>query len=413
MDHIERWVAGRLAVSGERGTPPDGLARRIREMIEVRRRRRRRALALGSAIAVAVVLTVPAVALVNVRADPPVPMASSPVRPERPAAVGDSIAVTIPRELPGGSVFHARALGVDGAVIGIGVQDDGEWDDRLWMAVPQEPVPQSITEQIAAGTVFGPAMSEQTLFWVAYRDEPDDLFVNCADLLTGGDPHELGESGMLRGYAPVLVDQGAAVWTDRGGQDRQDPAVWTVAGCADDRREVARGVAVAFAYPDVYVVPASVAAGDGQSTGSLRQFDIETGQVTGEYSLPPDLARTELGSATFAANDIILAAAGGSSLAVADRGNGRWTTIVADLPGSDGGNGTETHLTAGDRIIAYASIPITVSGQTSGLARSLAYDPVTGASQTWDGELYAAGGWLLWEGKHGDEAHYYLGRVAE
>lgn len=423
MDQLERRVTDRLTATGKRGEVPAYLADRIVHMIRTRERRRRRVMVLGAAVAVAAVLTIPAVGVVDQRTDAPdpttLPLTQPPADP--PAVIGTGPIVAIPRQLPGGSVLQARTLDADGTVVGIGVRD-GEWDPQMWMASPGEPVPLALDgPQVAEAASFA-VVSEQTLFWVERRDEPHDLFTVCADLRAAGPVHELGDNGMLRGSVPVLADEGLGVWTDQGrdpSSDRDEPAtvpatVWLARGCGDEPQAVARDAeAVAFAYPDLFVRPLTASDTDDGNAPMLVQLDVETGRVTGELTLPRNLAMGEEDrSVRFAVNETTLAWADGEALTLAERHGGTPDRMVVDLPTSTGSNGTEILLTIGNHIVAYSSIPITISGDPSYSAKSIVFDLRTGEHHALNGMAYAAGDWLLWEGGDRGAASYYLGRVA-
>jgi hypothetical protein len=333
----------------------------------------------------------------------------------------DSV-VVIPRELPGGWILQAQTVGADGTVVGVGVrEEDGAWTDQMWMFRPHDAAPQAVDGPRIEEFALSPAVSEQGLFWVERRDEPYDLFVMCTDVREPGEVQVLGDSGMMRGYVPVLVDVEVAIWTDQGrdpfgndnGAQTVPTTVWMVRGCGGEPSAVASdSYAVAFSYPDVFVRP--VGADEGAPV--LHQVDVETAQVTGEVSLPLTLgAHKEESPARFAANSTIIAWIDGDLLTIFDRQSETLEQVTGNLPVKRGANGSQTLLTAGSHLVAYSSIPIpSGGGDPSGSAQSIVYDLRTGERRELSGIVYAAGDWLLWHGEgEGNSSVYHLGQVRD
>ncbi|GIF76523.1 hypothetical protein [Asanoa siamensis] len=335
MDQLERTLGDHLSRAGADLRPPAGLADRITTAI-VHRRRRRRVVATA-AVAAALVLVVPAVGWVSGRPGPSGtgaaagPSAASALPPEIAALVTDVTTYDLDR---------VDSVGPTGVVVGGPEQE-------LSVDTPGAP-----TRTLARSPhAWAAAAGQDIVVWADHRDgDRHDFQVMCA----GGtrEPRQVGDRGVLKRDNPIQVSDDTLLWTDEAGQ------AWYAEGCAGAPRKIdARGHAVAFAFPDAFLVD--------DTTGELRQVDVRTGT----QQLVPGAPRFDVptGGQVFAATTTHLAWASEGRLSVLDRR----AVVVNTVPG---GVTATARLTAGDRFVVCASdgrpettVYDTATGRVSGL----------------------------------------------
>ncbi|TYB44697.1 hypothetical protein [Actinomadura chibensis] len=313
--------------------------------------------------------------------------------------VDRSTVVTIPGTVAGGAAFRPDALGADGSVIG------RTPDRRVWAAGPRSPKPRYLGSKAEGGLSAGPGFTT----WIT----PDSWQLTCRT--SGGAVRRIGPQGTTPAQ-PVLASGGMVVAND----PMEQPWEARTKGCADTGRSTANrlgttlGVARAFAYPTMFVVEPS-------QKRVLREIDVRTDRVVREHPLPTGvrpvppppsmevprgghststpLTATETPSAPeqkwqAAANGRYFAWAAEGRLRIVERAG--WKNQREVVRRDGGRDGAAASLTAGDRVIAYAA------GRGSTV-----YDTEARRVHAWDGQVLAAGGWLLWR----EGADYRLGRV--
>ncbi|TDD83031.1 hypothetical protein [Actinomadura rubrisoli] len=418
MNPIEEQLRDAFGAHAETVRPHPGAhaenARRIR------RARARRMITLptaGVALATAAVTLAP-VALPGFRDDAPVGAAGA----FPGALVKQSTIVRIPAGLPGGAAFTADTVGADGTVLGRSA------DSRVWRAGARGGTPRPLGVRAQGGLTAGPGH----VTWI----EPGKWELKCRT--PDGATRVIGPQGATA-ERPVLASGGAIIGSDI----MEQPFV--TGGCAspgrvmDTRGKGSLGLAVALSYPTAFVT-------DLHSDRVVREVDVRTDKVIREHPLPAGVKPQAIGGnlqggsgqviveapASYpfkvrggarkgastqkkvrmqvlgpekaiveqrwqaAANDRYFAWAVDGVLRIVDRED--WKRTITPLRGRtfSPAQAALGRLTAGDRVIAY-----TAAG------RSVVYDTRTRVAATYQGEVYAAGDWLLW--RAGND--YRLARV--
>ncbi|MEU7897021.1 hypothetical protein AB0B45_29680 [Nonomuraea sp. NPDC049152] len=381
MDEMESRLVEVLGDPGET-VPPPGLADRVHRGVTVRRRRRRVLALAAGACAVALAVAVPVA--VRQAGGEGQTVAASVVGLED--LVDPAHSVTVPARTPEGKEFLPLALGEDGSLIGVGGKGD------TWEIGPEggplRPLEQASSGALGAGPgvrvfagggFFGPLM--------------------CRD-----------RSGITTAISPKGIKDFTPVWVSGGTIVGSDPLLrpWKAKGCTKGTTLPVRGEAVAFSYPDLFVV-------DPFDGNGLRQVDVDSGKTVARRPLPEGVNvrtggnRWQLWLA--AVNRDTFAWVVNGVLRTADRATWQVTEGRRALPFAaemdwggryfsmkekiePGAENTYPHLnaslTAGNRLVAYTAL-----GETPGW-RSVVHDPRTGRSFELPGKTYAAGDWLVW-----------------
>jgi hypothetical protein len=395
MGDFERAIGEHLrARADDVGVPPH-LGERIETRVTVRRRRRRLAEISSAVATVAVVIAVPVAVQLRVEQPHSPRLAASTTRPPRLNLTVDHL-VSIPRELPGGKVFSALALGPDGTLIGQGTSFDrmSHDDGRLWRSGPAGGTPRQVT---SAPGLWAAHTDGKRIIWPQNTDRLHDFQLMCAE--ADAAPRQLGRQGVAAVEYAFAADSGIVVWNDE--VNDMSHTVWAARSCDETPQPLFHGGSgVAFSYPDVLV------AGEkkrGGFDGRLTQVDVDSGAaVPLHLTGPSGLAGRE--DAAFAANRQVLAWADGGAVTVLDRRTGAAKAIPMRLPHTTGVNGEVRRLTAGNKVLVYSTQPQDGDPDT---AKSLVYDLRTAKSFRLAGDAYAAGDWFAWR----DGASYRLGRV--
>ncbi|MBT2229242.1 hypothetical protein [Nonomuraea sp. NEAU-A123] len=385
MDDVESRLRDVLGDPG-RTVPPGDLADRVHRGVAVRRRRRRALALAAAACAVALAVAVP-VAWRQVGGQGTT-VANSV------NGFGDLVdipgSVAFAGETSDGGDFFPEAVGEDGSVLGRAGK--GLWETGPEGAGPLRP--------LNAVSGAAPAIGPGVRVW------PGTNFVAplyCRD---------------QNGTTTVMENMvGTPLWVSGGTIVGSDTTLrpWTAKGCAKGAAVPgASGEAVAFSYPDLFVV-------DPFKADGLRQVDVESGALVAERPLPEGV-NVRTGADRWqlwlgAANRDTFAWVVDGVLRTADRADWRVTEGPRVPPAEEmdwsgrvqlaDGRSLNTYphlsgrLTAGDRLIVYTA------GKIPGGWRSLVYDPRSGQSFEFQGVAYAAGDWLLWN----DGASYRLARV--
>jgi hypothetical protein len=392
VDEVTRRIAERLAAPARESRPPADLADRILVAVRQRRRQRRRNTVLAGVMAVAIVAAIVALRNPGPTATPPGPPpthssptlsapASALLAPPAPEALDELVdrtsAVTQPVRISS-TPYHFRvdSLGPTGVLLG-GTGFDGDpfrdTDANVWLAAPGDAPPAPVT---ARGDPWAHSAGDRTVAWLEHRDEEHDFQLICIDLDRGRTAVQISNRGVPKTFAnPVHVDGDTIVWMD------ERRTTWAMDGCAGTPRQLpASGPVVAFAYPDAFVADLA--------TREIRMVDVET------YEMAPVPVLSGVDWSTgIAASPAAIAWVRGPTLMVFDRSTGRTREVAAPLPASNGTNGDLIDLTAGGRLVVYATRPMDGSPMSSA---SLVYDVRTGRSVTLASEAYAAGDLLLW-----------------
>jgi hypothetical protein len=391
MDDVESRLGDVLGDPG-RTVPPADLADRVLRGVAVRRRRRRALAFAAAACAVALAVAVP--------------VAWRPVGGEGQTVansvtgLGDLVdlpgSVALAVEAPNSGDFFPEALGEDGSVLGRSSKGKD-----LWESGP-EGGPLRPLDAVSGGT---PATGPGVRVWPGTNIVAP---LYCRD---------------RNGTTPVMPENmvGTSLWVSGGMIVGSDTTLrpWAAKGCTKGAAvSGVSGEAVAFSYPDLFVV-------DPFKANGLRQVDVESGALVAERPLPEGVnVRTDADRPQLwlgAANRDTFAWVVDGVLRTANRADWR-VTEGPRLPPAEEinvGGGRQlpdgrtfdtiyphlyARLTAGDRLIVYSTIG--TLGEGPGW-QSVVYDPRSGQSFAFKGLAYAAGDWLLWN----DGASYRLARV--
>ena len=81
-----------------------------------------------------------------------------------------------------------------------------------------------------------------------------------------------------------------------------------------------------------------------------------------------------------------------------DAESNRGVVAASDLPVVSGSNGSVVRVTVGDRFVAWSTAPVDGDPSTS---QGLLLEVATGRTAAVDGEVWAAGPWVVWLAEDG------------
>ena len=394
MDTLEQVVARRLeSLDADRRTVPEVLERALRA--GERRRRRRRvlgAIASGTGTVALVLAAVVVGSGVGSREGPvdlpaPVPLQDSTLRTELAVLLGSITAEVVPRER-GWYDFRAYALAPDGTLFGAEQHYDRTWFDT-WGDAQTADVQTGRIESYDVGDVAPMVGGDgQTRLTLEHEDPQHKFDLFCTPRV-GGTRTQLSDASVAE--SSVRIDDGHVVWSTY--PDGDEPyRVWTAEGCAGEPRQLeVSGLVRAVSWPDVYL------STPGQPW--LVRVDATTGERT-DYALPEGLSENDLPGAIGEKEPVDVGAAGSvvawtvdGHLVVMDAESGRGAVAAADLPVVSGSNGSVVRVTVGDRFVAWSTAPVDGDPSTS---QGLLLEVATGRTAAVDGEVWAAGPWVVW-----------------
>jgi hypothetical protein len=397
----DRQLAERLSDVGE-ATPPPDLAGRVRATV---RRRRARAAVTLSVVGV-LCLGAGVVALRGTGPEParPAPPATGPPTaeatpgpPTRPATLAELFPGrtprTVPRRLSDGRPFRAFALGSTGTLVGVDQSFDAAGFDRWSDLVVLDPL--RGTEAVVARPELGFTVTDgRFTTWVANTGPSVKSNLFCHDAATGAQ-RRVSDGSVWE--SSVAADAGRLAWTYYGGEAEGIQA-YTVAvsdGCGPERRLAVRGYVSALRGPFLYLSRFPGAGADWGGPTGMRRYHLGSGRDEPlPLEVPPGAARWEAAAGPRALLWTPIADSGAPGpLRALDLALSREVLVDERPPHAVGANGATTRLTAGDRLLAYASSPVDGPPAAS---RGIVYDPETRSVVRLPGEAFAAGGWLVW-----------------
>jgi hypothetical protein len=395
----DRTLADRLADVGDAVPPPD-LAGRVRG--SVRRRRARAAVTLSAVAVLAVGAGLAAVRSATDQAQPPPaggpPSATAVPGPAaRPATLAELFPGrtprTVPRRLRDGRPFRALALGRTGTLVGVDQSYDPDGYDEWTELLVLDPLRGTQTPVAPQGLGLT-ATDGRVTTWQATADPAHKFDLFCRDDVTGL-RRRLSDGSVWE--TAVAVDAGRVAWTYYGVEAESIPrfTVALSAGCGPEQRLPVRGYVSALNGSWLYLSRFPGLGAGWEGPPGLRRYDLESGREEPvPIAVPPGAASWEAAAGPRVLLWTAVDAAGvPGPLRALDLGGGRDTLVASRPPHAVGINGATTRLTAGDRLLAYATVP---TDGPPAASRGIVYDPVTGSVVRLPGEAFAAGRWLVW-----------------
>ncbi len=406
----EQLLVERLGAVGD-ATPPPDLGDRIRAEVGRRSRRRRaRAAVVFSVVAVLAVGGLVALTRGGGRPQPAGPFGGptggstasptdgptstpGPTRQARATTLAKLFpgrtARRVDRRLANGQPFRAIVLAPDGTLVGAEQTYDQGWTDHWGRSLILDPIRR--TEVVLPlREITGYASGGRLTTWLDNVTPKHKYDLFCRDAVTGA-ISRVSDGSVWEDS--VQIDQGHLAWSYYEDFEPRHPQgqVVLAEGCHGPQRVLpVLGGVTALRWPKVYVRQ--------YEQGRLLRHDVLTGRtetVLGDLPTYPagpweaTVSRSTVLWLEFDVDEQVTL----RQLRAVDLRTGRDVLVAAEPPHIPGYNGASFQLTAGNRLLAYASSPMDGPPYDS---RGIVYDPVTGSAVWMPGETFVAGDWLVW-----------------